>query len=135
MKLQRGIALVTGAGHRVGRALAVALGAERMTVAVHYNSSADEAEETVKMIEQAGGSARTFHSNLVDDEGPSRLVRDVVTAFGKLDVLVNSAAEMKRHAYADVTVKEWDTTIALNLRAPFRSTGRVGCNDRWRSDR
>ena len=60
MELRGRIALVTGAGHRVGRAIAVALGARGMRVAVHYNATADGANETVREIESAAGEARRF---------------------------------------------------------------------------
>lgn len=119
MKLVHRVALVTGAGHRVGRALAVALGRERMTVAVHYHASDTGAAETVRLIEEAGGKAQAFQANLSSGEGPSRLVRDVVDALGSLHVLVNSAAQMERQPFAEVTVEQWDETMALNLRAPF----------------
>ena len=63
MKLEGKVALVTGAGRRVGRALAVALGAERMRVAVHYNASADGARETQSEIQSAGGEATLFQAD------------------------------------------------------------------------
>ena len=58
MELHGRIALVTGAGHRVGRAIALALAARGMRVAVHYNAAADGAAETVEQIRSAGGEAR-----------------------------------------------------------------------------
>jgi NAD(P)-dependent dehydrogenase (short-subunit alcohol dehydrogenase family) len=119
VKLEGGVALVTGAAHRVGRALAVALGEQKMTVAVHYNSSPEKAEETVALIEKAGGKAKTFPANLVDGAAPAQLVQTVVDALGPLRVLVNSAAVMKRQAFGTVTAAEWDATMSLNLRAPF----------------
>lgn len=119
MKLAGGVALVTGAGHRVGRALAVALGAEKMTVAVHYNAAAAEADETVSLIEKAGGKGKSFHANLVDTDAPARLVREVAKTLGTLNVLINSAAVMKRQPFGSVTAKDWDETFSLNLRAPF----------------
>ena len=119
MNLDSRVALVTGAGHRVGRALAVALGAERMTVAVHFNKSASGAEETVRMITQAGGKARSFGADLSDAESPARLVSSVVKELGTLHVLINSAAVMKRHPFGSITPADWDETMSLNLRAPF----------------
>jgi pteridine reductase len=113
------VALVTGAGHRVGRALAVALGARGMRVAVHYNSTADGARETVKIIESAGGSAKIFHADLTDAAKNPALIEEVVREFGSLDVLVNSAAVMVRTPFGDVTPEAWDDIMALNIRAPF----------------
>lgn len=119
MKLEGGLALVTGAGHRVGRALAVALGAQKMTVAVHYNASAGEADQTVALIEKAGGKAKSFQANLANEAEPVRLVASVVKELGPLRVLVNSAAVMKRQPFGAVTANDWDATMSLNLRAPF----------------
>lgn len=119
MKLANKVALVTGAGHRVGRALAVALGAEKMSVAVHFNSSADEADETVRLIEAAGGKGKSFQFDLSKRDTPEKLVAAVAKEFGQLDVLINSAAIMKRHAFGNISVDDWDETINLNLRSPF----------------
>lgn len=122
MKLAGGTALVTGAGHRVGRALALALGAEKMNVAVHYNAAAEEAEETVSLIQKAGGRARAFRADLSQADAPAQLVHDVVSELGALNVLINSAAVMKRQPFGSVTAADWDETFTLNLRAPFLLT-------------
>jgi pteridine reductase len=119
MKLIGCVALVTGAGHRVGRALAVALGAEGMTVAVHFNSAGGEADETVALIEKAGGKAKAFQADLSATGAARKLVGEVAKSFGALDVLINSAAVMKRHAFGSVSEEQWDETMAINLRAPF----------------
>lgn len=119
MNLAGGIALVTGAGHRVGRALAVALGRERMTVAVHFNSSAEQAAETVRLIEQAGGQGKTFQFDLSRQEGPARLIAAVSKEYGKLHAIVNSAAVMNRNPFGTITPAEWDASMSLNLRSPF----------------
>jgi len=119
MNLAGRAALVTGGGQRVGQALAVALGKERMQVAVHYNKSADGAHATKKMIEAAGGKATIFQANLASQRAPVELVRKVAAAFGSLAVVVNSAAVMERTPIGAVTPKIWDAIFALNLRAPF----------------
>lgn len=119
MELQDRVALVTGAGHRVGRAIAVALGGRRMRVAVHYNSAAAGARETLREIEAAGGSGAIFPADLTQPDAPRSLVEHVAKEFGSLDVLVNSAAVMLRTPFESVTPVEWDGIMALNLRAPF----------------
>ena len=119
MELAGRIALVTGAGRRVGRAIAVGLGARRMRVAVHYNGSENGARETAAEIERAGGAAELFQADLADPTGPPSLVDDVARRLGRLDVLVNSAAVMHRTPLDSVTPHDWDTTFALNARAPF----------------
>ncbi|MEO7086324.1 MAG: SDR family oxidoreductase [Gemmatimonadaceae bacterium] len=119
MELKGRVALVTGAGHRVGRAIAVALGGKGMRVAVHYNATADGAEETVRLIDAAGGEAKTVSADLTDVDAAVKLVADVVSMFGALEVLVNSAAVMVRTPFGETTAKQWDDIMALNLRAPF----------------
>jgi pteridine reductase len=113
------VALVTGAGHRVGRALAVALGARGMHVIVHYHASAAGAEETVRLVARAGGSAEAIRANLGDAGEAERLADQAVAARGTLDVLVNSAAVMRRTPFGETSVESWDGMFALNLRAPY----------------
>lgn len=119
MELRERVALVTGAGHRVGKAIALGLGGEGMQVAVHYNATADGARDTVAQLESAGVRAQLFQSDLTRSESPQQLIEAVVSAFGGLDVLVNSAAIMKRTPFGDISVGDWNTILALNLRAPF----------------
>ena len=80
MELRNRIALVTGAGRRVGRAIATALGARGMHVAVHYNGSAEGARETAADIQRAGGSATLFQSDLSNPPAPAALVDEVAHA-------------------------------------------------------
>ncbi len=119
MDLANKTALVTGAGHRVGRAIAVALGAQKMRVAVHYNSTAGGAKETLGEIEKRGGSGDTFGADLTKPDQLSGLIDAVVGRFGALDVLVNSAAVMLRTPLGETEATEWDAIMALNLRAPY----------------
>ena len=113
------VAVVTGAGRRVGRAIALSLGSSGARVAVHFHGSADGSRDTVAAIERAGGEAASVQANLGEPEAPARLIADVMTQFGRLDVLVNSAASMERTPIETVTPAEWDGIFALNLRAPF----------------
>ncbi|GJG88360.1 pteridine reductase [Gemmatimonadetes bacterium T265] len=119
MQLAGRVALVTGAGHRVGRALAVALGGRGMRVAVHYRSDPAQAEETCAFVRAAGGVAEPFPADLADADAPAALVRAVAERFGALDVLVNSAGVMVRTPIGEVTPAAWDAMFAVNLRAPF----------------
>jgi pteridine reductase len=115
----RPVALVTGAAHRVGRALAVALANDGHDVAVHFHSSGSLVDETVRLIEAAGAKATLFQADLTRPDEPERLVRDVVASLTRLDVVVNSAAVMIRMPFGNITAADWDTVLNLNLRAPF----------------
>jgi pteridine reductase len=113
------IALVTGAGQRVGQAIALALGAEGMRVAVHHHASSDGARKTASALRGMGAESATFAADLRDPAAPERLIADVVKRFGGIDVLVNSAAVMQRIALDAITARDWDETFAINTRSPF----------------
>ncbi len=112
-------ALVTGAGRRIGRAMAEALGQRGMAVVVHYSASNAGAHETAQAIEKAGGRAHVIQADLLEPDAAARLVRDAADLCGGLDLVVNSAATMNCTPIGSVTTDQWDDIIALNLRAPF----------------
>jgi pteridine reductase len=113
------VAIVTGAGRRVGRALAVALGARGMRVVVHYGASAGGATETARQIQAAGGAATIVQADLRDVAAGEQLIDRVVEQEGELFALVNSAAVMLRTPVGGTTSAEWDDMFALNVRAPY----------------
>lgn len=120
MELGGRVALVTGAGRRVGRAIALGLAAKGMRVAVHYHASLEEAEESVRLARAAGATdAWSVAADLRDHAAITRLVDGVAQRGGALDVLVNSAAEMRRTPFDSVTPAEWDDIMSLNMRSPF----------------
>ncbi len=119
MELRGRAALVTGAGRRLGRAIAIGLGARGADVVVHYHSSEREARETAETIERGGARAHVVRADLREAAAAPSLVAAAVAAFGGLDVLVNSAAEMPRTPFGETTPQQWDETFALSLRAPF----------------
>lgn len=112
-------ALVTGAGRRVGRAIALGLAARGWRVAVHHHGSGEGAAETVAAIAGSGGEAAPFRADLLSPTAADELVAEVVARFGRLDALVNSAASMHRTPIGETTAAQFDEVLALNLRAPF----------------
>lgn len=113
------VALVTGAGRRVGRAIALALGARGMRVVVHYNGSRAGADETARLIEESGGDAVVEQADLAHLESAHALVDRAVAWGGGLSALVNSAAIMVRTPVGETSQAEWDTMFAINVRAPY----------------
>jgi pteridine reductase len=113
------VALVTGAGRRVGRAIAVALGSQGMRVAVHYNESVGGARDTAQLIEESGGIASLVRADLRDVTACEQLIDAIVLEQGELHTLVNSAAVMVRTPVGEVSMEAWDDMFALNVRAPF----------------
>jgi NAD(P)-dependent dehydrogenase (short-subunit alcohol dehydrogenase family) len=86
------VVLVTGAAHRIGRAIALEVAARGWRVAVHCRSSHADAAQTVAMIEAAGGQARAFAADLADEAACEALLPAVHTAFGQVDAVVNNAS-------------------------------------------
>ncbi|MBK6488571.1 MAG: SDR family oxidoreductase [Gemmatimonadetes bacterium] len=113
------VGLVTGGARRLGAECARALARRGFHVAIHHRRSFDEAAALVTEIEDGGGSAHAFPFDLLAPNAPSDLVDAVVARFGRLDVLVNSAASMLRTPVGTVTADQLDEIFALNVRAPF----------------
>ena len=122
MELAGRVALVTGAGRRLGHAMAAALAGRGMTVAIHYHASRAGAEALRTEIEAAGGRAACFAADLADPHAARALPGRVVAELGRLDVLVNSAAVMHPLRFEDTTVEQYDEILDLNLRSLFFCT-------------
>lgn len=112
-------ALVTGAGKRLGRAMALYLAGRGHDIAVHYATSADEAETTVAEIRAMGRSAQAFRADLLDEAQVQALVPAATAALGSLTVLVNSASIFEYDRIDTATRESWDRHIESNLRAPY----------------
>lgn len=119
MQLEGRVALVTGAGQRLGRAFAAALAGRGMSLALHYNASMGGAEALRDEIRAAGGKAECFAADLADAGAARDLAATVAGAMGGLHVLVNSAAVMHRIAFEETTVAQYDAIMDLNLRSLF----------------
>ncbi|HEY4648863.1 MAG TPA: SDR family oxidoreductase [Gemmatimonadales bacterium] len=122
MDLRGKVALVTGAGRRLGRAMAAALAERGMTVAIHFNASAEGAGELQHEIIHAGGKAVCVSADLTDPYAARALPVQVVDRLGRLDVLVNSAAIMRHLSVEETTPADWDEILSLNLRSVFFCT-------------
>jgi pteridine reductase len=90
-----------------------------MRVVVHFNGARDGADETVRLIRDAGGDATAEQADLTRSGAPEQLVDRVLASHGALNALINSAAMMLRTPVGEVTLDEWDSMFALNVRAPF----------------
>jgi 3-oxoacyl-[acyl-carrier protein] reductase len=113
-------ALVTGAAHGIGRAIALALAEAGADVAVHYGHSADEAEKTAAEITALGRRAKTFAGDVRDSTQVNTFVADAVEFLGGLDVLVTNAGHLVgRSPVADMTDEHWHSVIDVNLSSTF----------------
>ncbi len=113
------VALVTGAGVRVGRAIALGLAQAGWTVAVHYNRSSDDADRTVQDISAMGGTAAAVAADLSTEAEVETLIGRASDALGPVTCLVNNASVFERDEVDTVTRESWDLHMNVNLRAPF----------------
>jgi NAD(P)-dependent dehydrogenase (short-subunit alcohol dehydrogenase family) len=123
------LALITGAAHRLGRIFALHLARQGYAILLHYKESERDAKNTAAEIESFGFPARLVRSDLTKTGGIKQVIRaldsQLSTTNSKLRVLVNSASIMNRSDLRSSSTEDWDTTFALNLRAPFFLTRQV----------
>jgi pteridine reductase len=117
--LQKRVALVTGAGKRLGQAVALRLAEDGCDVVVHYRSSEAEARAVVGEIEKLGRRGMAIAADLNSVAEIKNLFQETSERFGRLDVLVNSAATFVGSAFTATTEKEWHASLDSNLKAPF----------------
>lgn len=105
----------------MGRALALALGDAGCRVAVHYDTSGKDAQETADLINslKPGSEAAVFKADLEHPTEVESLANSVLERFGPVQILVNNASIFDRTGLADVTTESWDRHFAINVRAPF----------------
>lgn len=113
-----GTILITGAGKRVGRALALDLAGRDTAIAVHYNTSAAEAREVAEQIRKKGGRADTFGCNLADQRDIASLIPRIGAVMGPLSGLINCASTFEPDELHTMTGESWAHHMDANLRAP-----------------
>lgn len=113
------VALVTGAAHRIGRAIALDLAHHGWAVAVHYRGSGAAADEVVAEIGRLGGRAAALDCDLSREADVVKLVPRAVKALGPLTCLVNNASNFEMDKVDTATRESWDRHIETNLRAPL----------------
>ncbi|NTZ85557.1 SDR family oxidoreductase [Burkholderia metallica] len=111
-------ALVTGGSRGIGAAIALALAENGADVAFTYQRSTDKANAVAKSIERTGRRAAAIQADSADPEAITRAVSDAVAALGGLDILVNSAAIGHVGTIADLDVRDYQTLMDVNVRAP-----------------
>jgi NAD(P)-dependent dehydrogenase (short-subunit alcohol dehydrogenase family) len=116
----QGAVLVTGAGHRIGQAIAVFLSQNGHPTAIHYNQSKEAAEATAKNINQLGGKAVAVKANLLKETETAGLVEWANDAIGEeISILVNNASRFEHDRAPSVSKESWELNLQTNLRAPF----------------
>ncbi len=113
------MALVTGAGKRLGKAIALGLAAEGAGVVIHYHSSADAAESVAAGIRASGGRAWTVRGDLADPAAVERILADAMDRAGPIDLLVNSAGIFPESTLESVTFDDFAASARVNAWAPL----------------
>ena len=110
--LKNKIALITGAGRGIGRAIAIALAKEGAEVVINYNGSEERAKEVKQTIEENGGKASIYKCNVSDFVACEAMIKDIVKEYGHLDILVNNAG---------ITKDGLDSVLNVNLKGTFNT--------------
>ncbi|MBX3355425.1 MAG: 3-oxoacyl-[acyl-carrier-protein] reductase [Phycisphaeraceae bacterium] len=122
LPLQGRVALVTGAGRGIGRAIALALARHGADIAINYASNDKAAEEVRDQIRAMGRRAELFKCNIADDSAVHTMGDEVLKTFSKVDILVNNAGITRDKTFLKMTHTEWDEVVNVNLKGPVQMT-------------
>ena len=122
MPLAQPVALVTGAGRNVGRAIALTLAASGHAVAVNVRSSVAEGRSVVDAITRSGGTAMLCVADVADQTAVQAMIAAIASAWGRIDVLVNNAANRREAPLADISADDWHATLRVVLDGAFFCT-------------
>jgi NAD(P)-dependent dehydrogenase (short-subunit alcohol dehydrogenase family) len=117
--LQGKTALLTGAARRLGRASAMALARAGADVAITYRDSAREAREAVVDLSACGVRAFALHCDVTDEASVRAMMKEAGQQLGRIDILVNNAANYETAEFEKLTIRQWDAIFASNTRGPF----------------
>jgi pteridine reductase len=126
VEIEGKVALVTGAAKRVGRSIALALAERGAELVVHYRTSEREAHEVLAQAKRRGGKPVAVRADLASSADIAAMVETAMRAFGRIEILVNSAAIFYPTPFATLTEADWDRFLTVNLKAPFLLCRQVG---------
>lgn len=119
--LKNKIALITGAGRGIGRAIAIALAKEGAEVVINYNGSEERAKEVKQTIEENGGKASIYKCDVSDFVACEAMIKDIVKEYGHLDILVNNAGITKDGLIMKMKEEDFDSVLNVNLKGTFNT--------------
>lgn len=125
--LKNKIALITGAGRGIGRAIAIALAKEGAEVVINYNGSEERAKEVKQTIEENGGKASIYKCNVSDFTACEAMIKDIVKEYGHLDILVNNAGITKDGLIMKMKEEDFDSVLNVNLKGTFNTIRHSAC--------
>jgi glucose 1-dehydrogenase len=122
MRLEGRVALVTGSSRGIGREIAKRLAREGADVGIHFNRSADGADEAMDDVRAASRRTNVVQGNLASAGEAARVVEETIAHFGRLDILVNNAGVEKECPFWDVSEEDYDLVVDVNLKGVFFAT-------------
>ncbi|MDH3314250.1 MAG: SDR family oxidoreductase [Gammaproteobacteria bacterium] len=118
-QLEGKVALLTGAVRRNGRAMARALAREGANIVINTRASAEEAESTVAEIKNLGVDAVAHLADVTDEKAVADMIEAVISRFGRLDILINNAANRAQSPFLDISYAQWHSIISIILDGAF----------------
>ncbi|NHM74208.1 3-oxoacyl-[acyl-carrier-protein] reductase [Staphylococcus sp. 11007852] len=119
------VALVTGASRGIGRSIALQLAEEGFNVAVNYAGNKEKAEQVLESIKEKGVEAFAIQANVANPDEVKAMIKEVVSQFGSVDVLVNNAGITRDNLLMRMKEQEWDDVIDTNLKGVFNCIQKV----------
>ncbi len=119
MRLENKVAIVTGAATGIGQAIAAGMAKEGASVVIDYVGAPDAPNQTVQMIESAGGKCLAVEADVSKPDEVASLMQQALAKFGRVDILVNNAGVERKHPITEFPLDQWNMIIAVNLTGPF----------------
>lgn len=119
MDLNGKVAVITGGGRGIGKAIAITLSKKGAKIVVNYSSGVDSADRVVKEIEGMGGTAIKVKADVSQQPEVHSMFQTVLKHFGRVDVLVNNAGTVGQPNFLEISEAEWDRVLAVNLKGVF----------------
>lgn len=125
MTIEGSVAVVTGGGRGIGRAIAQRLGAEGAKVAVSYRSNDEAARETARLVRESGGECETFKGDVADADDVRKIFDGVAETLGPVEILVNNAGTTRDNIMLRMKEEEFDEVLDTNLKGAYHCTKAV----------
>jgi 3-oxoacyl-[acyl-carrier protein] reductase len=119
MKLKNKIALITGSSRGIGKAIALEFAKEGAKIIVNYVNAEKEAKQVVQDIKKLGSDAIAIKCDVSDEKQVQKMIKEAVTKYGRIDVLVNNAGIVYDIPFKEKTAEQWKKTLEVNLIGPF----------------
>ena len=119
--LEGKVALITGAAKGIGRAIALAMAAEKATVVINYNGSKERAEQVLEEVKALGADGCVYQCNVADTADTDGMIKEIIKTYGHLDILVNNAGITRDNLIMKMSEEDFDAVINANLKGCFNT--------------